>query len=63
MSLSKTVTVGSLWYDNQNKTFKVLRVWHQADSDLWVAYTNAMGQEFSCRAEAFVSRFSLSLAT
>ena len=49
---------GSRWYNNSMNTYQVLNTWYENERDLWVRYTNRANQEFSCRAEAFLNRFS-----
>ena len=50
--------IGTQWYDSNLNFYRVMDLWYVAGRDLWVKYTNQAGQEFSCRAEAFVNRFS-----
>lgn len=50
--------IGSRWYDNNLDIYEVVDVWYVEGSGQWVKYTNAAKTEFSCRAEAFLNRFS-----
>lgn len=50
--------IGQLWTTADAKQFKITDLTCQED-DAWVAYTNSQtGQEYTCRLEAFRSRFS-----
>jgi len=49
--------IGQLWSTSDAK-FRITDLTAQED-DAWVAYTNTQtGQEYTCRLEAFRSRFS-----
>jgi hypothetical protein len=53
---------GSRWYDANMNFYQVSNIWYENERDLWVQYTNKLGQAFTCRAEAFVNRFSYTAA-
>ena len=55
-----TVTVGSRWAGvNTREEFTVLAVWNpNEENDPWVRYRNQDDREYTCRLEAFTSRFS-----
>ena len=52
--------IGSRWYSKDMQVFSVQEIWYKDNYDLWVRYSNSTGQDFTCRAEAFVNRFSYS---
>lgn len=52
--------IGSRWYSKDMQVFSVQEIWYKDNHDLWVRYSNSTGQDFTCRAEAFVNRFSYS---
>jgi len=54
--------IGSRWYDKHLNFYTVVDIWYTENQDLWVKYTNSATQEFSCRAEAFLNRFSYTAA-
>lgn len=54
---------GSRWRGTGKTLFVVQDTWYQDGTDLWVKYTNENGKEFTCRAEAFVNRFSYTIAS
>ena len=54
--------IGSRWYDTSMNTFDVQDIWYVPEHQLWVRYKNRAGKEFTCRAEAFVNRFSYTAA-
>jgi hypothetical protein len=51
---------GSKWAgSNVREEFTVLAVWNpNEESDPWIRYRNQNDSEFTCRLEAFLSRFS-----
>lgn len=50
--------LNDLYRTTDDKNFKVIGL-ELKDNDPWVTYTNTQtGQEYSCRQEAFLSRFS-----
>ena len=46
-----------IYKDIDGKIFYV-RERYQVEQDDWVRYTNHLGDEFTCRTEAFNTRFS-----
>jgi hypothetical protein len=52
--------VAKYYTDSQGKRFEVLAVWSpNEESDTWVRYVNTRtGNDYTCRLEAFLSRFS-----
>jgi hypothetical protein len=56
-TITKTITRFS---DNKGTTFKVTALYSpNEEPDTWVSYYNeATGQEYTCRLEAFLARFS-----
>lgn len=54
--------IGSRWYSKDLAVFEVRELWYQLEQDLWVRYVNSVGAEFTCRAEAFLNRFSYTAA-
>jgi hypothetical protein len=52
--------VGSKWAGSNNREeFTVLAVWNpNEENDPWIRYRNQDDSEFTCRLEAFLSRFS-----
>lgn len=51
--------VGSKWAGSNNRdAFTVLAVWNpNEENDPWIRYSNQDNAEFTCRLEAFLSRF------
>lgn len=45
-----------VYTDTHDKFFYVVER-YQVDQNDWIRYTNAMGEEFTCRQEAFLDRF------
>jgi hypothetical protein len=45
-----------VYKDGHSRFFYVIER-YQIDQNNWVRYTNAMGEEFTCRKEAFDERF------
>lgn len=47
--------------DNAGNTFTTRAIWNpNEENDPWVRYTkDATGQEYTCRLEAFLARFSV----
>ena len=52
--------IGSRWQgSNTREEFTVLAVWNpNEENDPWIRYRNQDDREFSCRLEAFLSKFS-----
>jgi hypothetical protein len=55
-----TIKEGSKWAGAASRDeFTVLAIWNpNEENDPWVKYSNQDDKEFTCRAEAFLSRFS-----
>jgi hypothetical protein len=51
--------IGSKWACSNNRdAFTVLAVWNpNEENDPWIKYCNQDDSEFTCRLEAFLSRF------
>jgi hypothetical protein len=52
--------VAKYYTDSHGKRFEVLAVWSpNEEPDTWVRYVNTgTGNDYTCRLEAFLSRFS-----
>lgn len=52
--------VGSKWAGaDTREEFTILAVWNpNEEPDPWIKYTNQDDREFTCRLEAFLSRFT-----
>ena len=46
-----------VYTDTQGKFFYVVER-YQVDQNDWIRYTNTIGEEFTCRKEAFDERFT-----
>jgi hypothetical protein len=46
-----------VYTDTQGKLFYIVER-YQIDQNDWIRYTNTMGEEFTCRKEAFDERFT-----
>ena len=44
-------------YTDKNSRFFYIQEHYRVDQNDWVRYTNTMGEEFTCRKEAFLERF------
>jgi hypothetical protein len=55
-----TPRVGGKWAGaNTREEFTVLAVWNpNEENDPWIKYCNQDDREYTCRLEAFLSRFS-----
>jgi hypothetical protein len=51
---------GSKWVgQNTREEFTILAIWNpNKETDPWIKYQNQNDSEFTCRLEAFLSRFS-----
>lgn len=60
MITQTTTTVLDLFSDNNGNTFKVIAQYcPNEENDPWVKYINeSTSQEYTCRKEAFLARFS-----
>jgi hypothetical protein len=47
-----------VYTDGRDRFFYVVER-YTVDQDDWIRYTNTMGEEFTCRKEAFDQRFTL----
>jgi hypothetical protein len=58
--MSTQIKEGSKWIGSDSrKEFTILSIWNpNEENDPWVQYTDQNEQEFTCRLEAFLSRFS-----
>lgn len=45
-------------YTDKNSRFFYVQEYYTVDQNDWVRYTNTMGEEFTCRKEAFDERFT-----
>jgi hypothetical protein len=53
-----TITENTTWKSTSGEIFTVNAIYSpNEENDPWVHYTNEAGDPFSCRAEAFLSRF------
>jgi hypothetical protein len=50
--------MGIVYTDRHDKFFYVVER-YTVDQDDWIRYTNTMGEEFTCRLDAFNERFAL----
>ena len=51
---------GTRWHgSNSREEYTILFIWNpQEENDPWVKYRNQDDREFTCRLEAFLSRYS-----
>jgi hypothetical protein len=57
--LTSTIKENTKWTSTSGEVFTVNALYSpNEENDPWVHYTNEAGDPFSCRAEAFTSRFS-----
>ncbi len=56
------ITIGSRWFGSEMTMFRVLGTYEDPEGKLWVHYRKEgcpECQEYSCWAESFLSRFTL----
>ncbi len=57
--LISTIKENTNWTSTSGELFTVNAIYNpNEENDPWVNYTNEAGDPFSCRAEAFLSRFN-----